>query len=164
MEAATPESGAKRSPTLRAGSLPPNDGSFRAICMLFAQHPLYSKVPLSRSVEILDAVRNGTNHCLMIDGRLVGAILFKEISDEVARNAISQRRMPKAGEISAVPGRDALAATSFIAPSAQLVRPLWEHFTARYRSRLILYERHTPGRPTRFAWVDREGRNRGRAV
>lgn len=127
--------------------------------MLFARHPAYAHLPVARTVEILDAVRCQHNFCAVVDGRLVGAILWKPLPGEVACRAIAERRLPSAQEIAE--GGDARVATSFIAPSPNSVRVFWDAFIASQPGRIILFERHAAGKPSRLHWFDRTGRLKG---
>jgi len=130
--------------------------------MLFARHPLYGALPIVRTTEILDAVRRQHNFCMLDGGRLTGAILWKPVPDEAARRAIDAGRMPSPSEVH--PEGMARVATCFIAPAPEQVRAFWEAFVGSQSGRIVLYERHTPGKSPRLQWVDRSGRRKGKQL
>lgn len=143
------------------GFIAPDDASFRAVCMLFAEHPQYADMPFRRVPEILRAVQSGHVFAAVDQQKLVGFYIWTRTSDDVARQAIDSRKLPHPS----VCGRhgQALVATAFVAPSAAVGRRLSEAFVKANHGSVILYERHRLGKdsPPSLKWVDRAGRHMG---
>src|SRR5690606_17460450 len=113
------------------GFISQDDASFRAVCMLLAQHPQYANLPLRRTPEILRAVQSRQVFAAVQGNELTGAVLWKETSDVVAREAVAKRQLPDASQCQ--PRGDALVATAFLALSNETGRVLWNTFLKTYQ-------------------------------
>jgi hypothetical protein len=138
-----------------------DDASFRAVCMLLAQHPQYANVPLRRTLDILRAVQSRQVFAAVEGNELLGVVIWKETGAEAARQAIARRQLPAP---SACQDRgDVLVATAFLARSIEVGRTLWTTFLKTHQGRVVLYERHrleAQSRPV-FKWMDKSGRSMG---
>lgn len=149
---------------MRCGFISRDDASFRAVCMLLAQHAQYANLPLRRAPEILRAVQLGQVFGAVDGSDLIGVVSWKETSDHVAREAVARRQLPPSS--ACLPHGDALVATAFLARSNEAGRLLWEAFLKAHQGRTILYERHklkTHSLPV-FKWMDKAGRLMGRDI
>lgn len=146
---------------IKFGTLANSDASFSALCLLLANHPMYAAIPMNKVNDISQAVKSGTVFGAAKDKNLAGAVLWKETSNEMAANAIANRRFPlsSAGQQKG----DALAAIAFVAASPEVARRLWQEFLHVHEGRLIIYERHRPHHKASrvFKWIDKSGRPMG---
>jgi hypothetical protein len=146
-------------------ALPADDASFRAVCVFLAQHPMYAQMPLRRTLEIFHAIKLGQTLVAIDDSkRLLGLVLWKECGAQAAREAVQARKMP--GGRSIVDHGEAAIATAFMALDNETGRVLWDRFIEQQRGRVLLYERHRPGRAAAaiFKWIDKSGRLMGTDV
>jgi hypothetical protein len=141
------------------GSLSANDTSFRALTLLLATHPSYANIPMVCAVDVWSALQSSKNLSVVRNESLVGTILWRDVSRTTAARCICERRLPRADEAIAV--GEAAVATAFIAPGPAEVSALWEKFKAVQAGKVVMYERHRAGRPSRFTWLDRTGRRFG---
>lgn len=142
---------------LQFGALANSDATFRAICVMIANHSSYASMPFRRATDILLAVQRNQAFGALDDGRLVGLVLWSAFTTEVAQQAIAACRLPGPSDL--IANGDALAATAFVGETPDIVAPLWSSFVAAHRGRIILYERHRPGNavPSLFKWIDKSG-------
>lgn len=149
---------------MMCGFLSQDDASFRVVCMFLAQHQPYANLPLRRIPEILQAVQSRQVFVAVEDKELIGVVLWKETSDDVARQAITQRELPHSSACQS--HGEALVATAFVALSNEAGRMLWDAFLKKHQGRIILYERHKPKADSLsvFKWIDKAGRLMGRGV
>lgn len=139
-----------------------DDASFRAISLLMAQQPTYANVPISRMLELFHAVRLGQAFGAIDDGnRLLAVVLWRELSDELARRCIAERKLPSA-ELCVDHG-EAILITALVALDPSCLEQLSDKFVAHNAGKTVLYERHRPevGKPAQFKWIDKSGRRMG---
>lgn len=146
------------------GFIPSDDASFRAVCMLLAQHPQYANVPLRRTPGILHAVQSRQVFAAVEGDELAGVVLWKETSGSVAREAIANHQLPHSSLCQS--RGDSLVATAFLASSIETGRALWSAFLKAHQGKVVLYERHKRDAESLpvFKWVDKSGRLMGHDI
>jgi hypothetical protein len=145
---------------MQYGALSNTDASFRAVCMLLANHPLYAQMPVGRLLEFRDLIDRRQTFCALEDNVLAGLVAWHAVSSEVARRAIAERRWP--GGKLAVGDGGGLLLSAFIAPARDEALTFFRRFSAEMRGKILVLQRHYPSRPPRFVWVDRGGKRLGR--
>ena len=138
--------------------------NFRTLVLFLSKDSAYANVGLARVRELDRSLRLRRILCATRKNQLLGLVLWTTMSDEVARRAINQGRLPAVAEVTHT--GDALLLTGIAAAGQGILSALARRVFSIHLGQLVLYERHqVRGQPgSVFTWVDKKGVRLGQSL
>ena len=138
--------------------------NFRTLVLFLSKDTAYANVGLARVREFDRSLRLRRVLCATREGQLLGLVVWTTMSDEVARRAIEQRKLPAVAEVTHT--GEALLLTGIAATGQGVLSSLARRVFSLHLGQLVLYERHqVRGQPgSVFTWVDKKGVRLGQSL
>lgn len=116
------------------------DEALRIILHLLIRDPSYQLLPMRQINTFYQSVLNNNYILLRRNEKVLGVILWAEITRDVAETCLSNQRSPYVNELAGI--ADTLSVIGFTGSNFKDLLVLWRFFAKTHRHRDILIHRH----------------------